>query len=92
MTPDRRDERRGAQPVRHRRGPENVKAAAVASVNNFVTYHVQAIDEAKGLVTQAPGGRRPGSGPGPDDLAKEVASNPMDIPKVAKTITNNIRP
>ena len=70
--------------------PENVKSA-VASVNNFVTYHVQAIDEAKSLVTQAQEVAAKAQSLDPMSLAKEVASNPMDIPKVAKTITNNIK-
>lgn len=69
--------------------PENV-SNAVTSLNSFIDYHVQAIDQAKGLVAQAQAVAAKAQGLDPAALAQEVASNPMDIPKVVKTLKSNI--
>jgi len=70
--------------------PDNVKAA-VDSANSFVAMHVDAIKKAKDLVPQAQEVAAQAAGLDPASLAKEVATNPMDIPKVMKAVANDIK-
>ncbi len=68
--------------------PENV-TNAVNSLNSFVDYHVKAIDEAKAMAPKAQEVAAKAQGLDYPALAGEVASNPMEIGKVLKTLKNN---
>lgn len=70
--------------------PENVKAA-VASLNSFIDLHVSALDKAKDLPAQAQALVASAQSLDPAAMAKEAAANPMDVPKVLKTINNNLK-
>ena len=69
--------------------PDNVKAA-VDSLNVFIDAHVKAIDLAKDLPTQAQALVAAAQSLDPAALAQQAAANPMEIPKVLKTINNNL--
>ncbi len=70
--------------------PENVKTA-VDSLNNFVDYHMTALDEAKALVPKAQEVAQKAQNLDAAGLAGEAASNPLEIGKLAKTIGRNIK-
>ena len=70
--------------------PDNVKAA-VDSANQFVQIHVDAIEQAQGLVPQAQQVATAAGSLNPTDLVKEVATNPMQIPKITKDISSDIK-
>lgn len=70
--------------------PENVQSA-VASLQSFVSVHIEAMEAAKQLPTQAQELVAAAQSIDPTALATEAASNPMQIPKVVKTINNNLK-
>lgn len=70
--------------------PDNVKAA-VSSLNDLVDAHVSALDQAKDLPAQAQALVAAAQTLDPAAMAKQAAGNPMDIPKVLKTINNNLK-
>lgn len=70
--------------------PDNVKAA-VSSLNDLVELHVKALDQAKDLPAKAQELVASAQSLDPAAMAKEAAANPMDIPKVLKTINNNLK-
>ena len=70
--------------------PDNVKAA-VSSLNDLVNAHVAAMDQAKDLPAQAQALVAAAQTLDPAAMAKQAAANPMDVPKVLKTINNNLK-
>lgn len=70
--------------------PDNVKAA-VDSLNSFIDAHVKALDLAKDLPAQAQALVAAAQTLDPAALAQQAAANPMEVPKVLKTINNNLK-